>query len=203
MSIQDLQTDLVFKLIQSRRTCYQFLDGKKYPIDEDQLNLCLQAAIFAPNHKLTQPWRFWVLGENSKAKLADIYADNRAAKKAQSDSDCYQSFYDKAIEKFSAIPKVILVGQSQHQDPIVAKEDYAACSCAIQNFQLMAWQQQIGVQWSTGPIINDPRTYELFGIDQKEVQLIGALYLGNIDGTCQPNQNVKRKPIKDITAYLD
>lgn len=202
MKSSNIDTSALFELIKSRRTSYQFLDKNTHPIDNNKLDLCLDAAIWAPNHKLTQPWRFWIVGEQIKSQFAHIYADNRAAKNAQSDPDCYQSFYDKAIAKFMAIPQVILVGQALADDQTVCKEDYAACACAIQNFQLMAWQQQIGVQWSTGPIIRDQRTYQLLTLDPEKIELIGALYLGNIDEKTQPKSQPKRKPFSEFTQYL-
>ncbi len=198
-----LDSEQVLDLIKSRRTCYQFLDKQLYPLEAEKIHQCLQAAVYAPNHKLTQPWRFWILGEQFKKELASIYADNRAGKKAISDDDCYQCFYDKAIEKFSKIPQVILVGQQLSDNPVVVKEDYAACSCAIQNFQLMAWQLGIGVQWSTGPVISDSRTYQALDIDQSQIELIGVLYLGNIDENCQPNPTNNRKTVEEVTTYTD
>ena len=44
----------------------------------------------------------------------------------------------------------------------------------------MEWQQKIGMQWSTEPIIND-RTYQLLNFDTSNIEIIGALYIGNID----------------------
>lgn len=203
MESSQIKTEVLLDLIKSRRTCYQFLDKEIYPLDETKLNYCLQAAIWAPNHKLTQPWQFYVLGEKLKSQLAEVYADNRASKKSQADPQCYASFYQKALDKFMAIPKVILVGQVLAQDSTVRQEDYAACACAIQNFQLMAWQQNIGVQWSTGPIMNDSRTYQALSIEASQVQIIGALYLGNIEENCQSKSLPKRKSVEEVTFYLD
>ncbi|WP_029408676.1 nitroreductase [Thiomicrorhabdus sp. Milos-T2] len=203
MQSTPINTHSLLKLIKERRTCYQFLDSKIHPIDSIELQNCLQAAIWAPNHKLTQPWRFYIAGENLKNQLAEVYADNRAKKKTQSDPSCYQSFYEKALQKFRAIPQVILVGQVIVEDPIVRQEDYAACACAIQNFHLMAWQQNMGMQWSTGPIINDSRTYKLLNIEPENIQLIGALYLGKIEENCQPKIPPKRKPIEEVTIYFE
>lgn len=196
------ETESFLKLIQSRRTCYQFLAKENHPIEKQKLQNCLQAAIWAPNHKLTQPWIFWVVGDEIKPKLADIYADNRATKKSQIDPDCYDYFYDKALQKFLAIPQVVLVGQRLSENEVVKTEDYAACACAIQNFQLIAWQQNIGVQWSTGPIINDIRTYQTLDIELEKIQIIGALYMGNIDENCQPKIPPKRKLVDEVTIYL-
>lgn len=188
-------------LIQSRRTCYQFAEALRNPVTDNLLYECLEAARWAPNHKLTQPWRFWIVGDESKQVLADIYADNRAQKRAATDQSLYQGFYDKALEKFDSIPKVVLVGQQLNQNAVTQKEDYAACACAIQNFQLMAWQLGIGVQWSTGPIISDKRTYQYLGIDSDEIELIGVLYLGHIKDNCNhPSPN--RKTLDQVVTEL-
>jgi nitroreductase len=193
----------IHHLIRSRRTCFKFLDLETAPVEKHILESCIETATYAPNHKLTQPWRFWVIGEQSKNKLAHIYADNRASKNAQGDDHCYQILYNKAIQKFAQIPMVVMVGQIKNDSKLVHKEDYAACSCAIQNFQLAAWTHDIGVQWSTGPIINDPRTFELLKADQQKIELIGALYLGKIDQNCIPNLKVARKPVNEVSHWLD
>lgn len=203
MKSTNISTESLFDLFQSRRTCYQFLDKNDVPVDDTKINICLQSAIWAPNHKLTQPWRFWVIGEKTKPKFADIYSDNRAQKKSLVDASCYEKFYQSAFDKFMAIPKVILVGQQLNKCEITQKEDYAACACAIQNFQLMAWQQGLGVQWSTGPIISDKRTYQELSVDMAEIELIGALYIGNIDNQCVGKNTPKRKTLEEVTVYLD
>ncbi len=203
MDSKSVTDNQILELICSRRTCYKFLDKDIFPVQQPLLNQCLKAATHAPNHKLTQPWKFWVLGAQMKNALGHIYADSRARKKSISNPECYDVFYEKGKAKFANIPTVILVGQTKHEDEIVSKEDYAACACAIQNFQLMAWQLKIGVQWSTGPILKDSRTFETLGIAEDEIELIGALYIGNIDGGCEPNPNLKRKRVEEVTVYTD
>jgi len=193
--------------IQSRRTCYQFLEKTDNPVHLSSIKTCLEAAIYAPNHKLTQPWQFWLAGEDTQRQLAHIYADNRALKNTQTLLDkkeiVYGGFYQKAFDKFMAIPAVILVGQNLSDNEVIYKEDYAACSCAIQNFQLMAWSLKIGVQWSTGPIISDQRTYDLLAIKKSNIELVGALYLGHINDDCLSNKTLKRKSVNEVSYYLD
>ena len=203
MKPTNINTDSLLDLFQSRRTCYQFLDKNRFPVDDDKVDLCLKSAIWAPNHKLTQPWRFWVVGEQAKLQFADIYANKRAQKISLLEGCCYDKFYKEAFDKFMCIPKIVLVGQKRSPCETTQKEDYAACACAIQNFQLMAWQQQLGVQWSTGPIIFESKTYQILDIKFSDMELIGALYIGNIDESCIPKLSPKRKPLEDVTVYLD
>ncbi|BBP44662.1 putative NAD(P)H nitroreductase YfhC [Thiosulfatimonas sediminis] len=191
----------LLELIKSRRTCYLFNPKQQMPLTDQQIESCLEAAIWAPNHKLTQPWRFWVLGEQTQQDLAAVYALLRADKRAQAGSDNHQAIYASALTKFNEFPRIILVGQIIAQDEIVRKEDYAACACAIQNLQLMAWQEGIGVQWSTGPILQAQQTYQAIGQLPEQVELIGALYMGHLRGDCSA-QNAKRKPVSDVTEWL-
>jgi len=197
-----ITSDSLLQLIQARRTCYQFADITQYPVADVDLYLCLEAARWAPNHKLTQPWRFWIVGEESKQALAHIYAENRALKRADKSTDCFKEIYDKAILKFMSIPKIVLVGQILNNDPTILKEDYAACACAIQNFQLMAWSFKLGVQWSTGPILKDERTMNKLNIDSNAIELIGALYIGHHKPDCQ-KANSKREPLETFITLID
>lgn len=187
---------MFLKLAQQRRTVYQF---NERIVDDKSILQCIEAAIWAPNHKLTEPWRFFVLGKTTQKNLTQLYAKLRANSRAEIGSVEHQSIYQKACERFDAYPKVILVGQNKSADPLRSKEDYAACACAIQNFQLMAWELGIGVQWSTGPLISDPETYSLLSIDPNQTELIGILYLGYPE--CLPNQ--RRKPIEQVTKFYD
>jgi len=193
----------VFNLIKSRRTCYKFLNAEQFPVQSKDVIKAVEAATFAPNHKMTQPWRFFVLGPDMTQKLSEIYADNRAQKKSKGDPSLYACLYEKAIHKFCTIPTIVMVAQVRQEDPITEKEDYAACSCAIQNFKLMAWQLKMGVQWSSGPIINDIRTYDLLSIDPDLFTLIGALYIGNIDDSCVPKTDKKLLDLDEVCAFLE
>jgi len=188
----------ILNLIKTRRTVYQF---KKQSVENDLINTCLEAAIWAPNHKMMQPWQFYVVGSQTQVLLADIYARLRASKKFEEGSIDYESAYLKAKTKFLKIPKIVFVGQKlmEGESSIETQENYAACACAIQNFQLMAHQLTLGVQWSTGPIISDVRTFELFKINAQQIRLIGALYMGYYEGQIQST----RKPIEAVTTYLD
>ncbi|QCU89153.1 nitroreductase family protein [Thiomicrorhabdus sediminis] len=199
MTSSAIHSEQLLKFILSRRTCYQFIDKA---LDKEQLNQCIQAAISAPNHKLTQPWFFYIVGDQTAQSLSHIYADNRAKKKAGDDLDCYQIMYDKAIAKYNAIPQVVLITQNLADDEVTRQEDYAACSCAIQNMQLMAWSLNIGMQWSTGPIINDERTYQLLSIDSSKQQIIGAIYMGYTELDCQAKNPLKRKSVDQVSRYL-
>ncbi|SFR56628.1 nitroreductase [Thiomicrospira sp. ALE5] len=187
---------MLISCIKKRRSIFQF---QPQSVPTNVLKQCLEAAIWAPNHRLTEPWRFYVIGPKTHQKLASIYANLRAKKRANTGLSNYQVLYDHAVKKFMAIPQVIFVGQVLDSDPVISKEDYAACACAIQNFQLVAWELELGVQWSTGPILTAAETANLLGIDLAKTSLIAALYIGYPKAI--PTSS--RQNVKNLTCYYD
>lgn len=184
------------ELIKQRRSVFQFKD---IPVPDDLIRQFIEAATYAPNHKLTEPWRFLVLGRHTQAELSNIYAQKRALKNHAMGSEGYIQAFEKSIKKFMSIPQIVLLAQELNEDLIVRKEDYAACSCAIQNFQLAAWEQGIGVKWSTAPILQDIETFNLLGLDAKRYELIAALYMGFPQAIGQS----QRKSVEEVTQYFD
>lgn len=163
------------RLIRERRTIYDF---KPDPVPQPVLERALEAAVWAPNHGLTEPWRFHVAGERTRAALAQLYARLRADKRCEPGTDAWRQAHEKALKRFLAVPGMVLVGQQLDEDPLRREEDAAGVSCAIQNFQLAMWAQGVGVQWSTGPVIRAAETYELLGIEPQKEKLVALLYYG-------------------------
>lgn len=181
----------IYDVILTRRTIYQF---KEQPVKYELITHCLQAAVWAPNHGLTQPWRFWILGKQTQSKLAEIHAEKRASKRYQPLTAEFSQAYECAKQRILDIPLIILVGQMLADDPTTRKEDYAACACAIQNFQLAAWEQGLATQWSSAPMISSAQTYSLLTINPTEIELINALFCGYpaIQTEPQPRQSLER-----------
>jgi nitroreductase len=85
---------------------------------------------------------------------------------------------DEATRQFMANPTVVAVAVALEGDELRRREDYAATCCAIQNVQLAAWAEGVGVKWSTSGVIRDPLAYELLGLDPARCELIALLYVG-------------------------
>ncbi len=147
-----------------RRTIKDF---KPDPVAADVLDRALTAGLWAQNHKLTEPWRFTVLGPETHRRLATAFADAQPpAVRADAEG--------KILSK----PLVVAVSQRLGGDEAQQREDYAAISCAIQNIQLAAWAEGLGMQWSSGKIIRLASVYELLGIDRQAEEIVGLLFFG-------------------------
>lgn len=187
----------VSEAIQSRRTIFHF---KPEQVARDVLEEVLAAGIWAPNHRLTEPWRFTVIGEQTKLKLAERYRQIQIEKVANStdvDESALSKVGEKGFEKFMSKPTVVVVSCLQEGGDQQQREDYAATCCALYCIQLAGWERGIGMQWSTGPITLERQTYELLGIDADREYIVGFCYVGYPADVPTP----KRKPLHDVLHW--
>ena len=115
----------VLDAIRGRRSAVRYGDG---PVPRAVLEQIVEAARWAPNHHLTEPWRFVVLTGQARAALGDAIAteilQNPANPKAEAEATGVRT-------KVMRSPVIIAVGQVRvSSDPEKDLEDYAACACA-------------------------------------------------------------------------
>jgi nitroreductase len=165
----------VNQAIRTRRTIAKFRDE---PVPGLILEAILSAGIWAPNHHLTEPWRFIILGPETQGQLAGRFAELKASKVPAEDVARRERILVEHERKFVSIPTIVAVAASCEGDEERRREDYAATACAIQNIQLAAWAEGIGVKWSTAGLIHDPLAYRLLGVDPTQFEIIGLLFIG-------------------------
>ena len=159
----------------SRRTIKDF---KPDPVPGEVLDRALTAGLWAQNHRLTEPWRFTILGPQTQGRLAEEFAGAQAALSGSAGDDAGRGkIRADAMNKVLSKPCVVVVSQTLGA-PGQRQEDYGAISCAIQNIQLAAWAEGLGMQWSSGKIIRWPRTYEISGVAAEREEIVGLLFFG-------------------------
>lgn len=155
-------------LLTSRRTVHEFLPER---VPHDIVAAALDAARWAPNHHRTEPWRFHLLGERSRAEV--IALNEELVRAAQG---------DKAAEiktrRWRAVPGWLLLTCVRSEDPLREREDYAACCCAAQNFMLALWGSGVGAKWTTGGVTRDPRLFARLGLDPAREFVVGLFWYG-------------------------
>lgn len=150
------------------------------PVPGDMLKTLIAAGAWAAIEHPTEPWRFTIVGEATKHILAQRYADIRMQMQTSPRTNAARLAvtHARAFETFVSKPTVVIASCCQQGDAQRRREDYAATICAIQNIQLVAWSEGIAIQLSISPIIFDPQTYALLGIDPTYEEIIGLLYIG-------------------------
>ena len=75
-------------------------------------------------------------------------------------------------------PGWLIVTCQRSDDELREREDYAACSAAVQNFMLYLWKAGVGSKWTTGAITREARFNDILGIDADEEFVVGMIWFG-------------------------
>ena len=178
----------VAALLRGRRTINLF---EPEPVGDDVLLEAIEVARWAPNHRLTEPWTFYLISPETKEKLARIAADIDAAAKGERVG---QARY----ERMMAVPAGFVLTSQIADDELTELENYAACCCAAQNLQLYLWSRGVGTKWTTGAVTRAPAFYELLGIDTDRERVVGYFWYGT--PRIVPEQ--KRRAVEDCVVRV-
>lgn len=173
------------EVVRSRRTINDFLPERP---PDDTVQAAIELARWAPNHKLTQPWRFHLLGEQTAAAVVELNARLVAASKGAEAAESKR-------RKWSAVPGWLVVTCLRSSEPLRQREDYAACCCAVQNLLLALWAQGIGSKWTTGDVTRDPAFLRLLGVDPQAQDVVGLISYGYPSGVAQSRRSALQEII--------
>src|SRR5215207_4033460 len=147
------------ELIRSRRTHKAYAPA---PVDRGTLEELLELARWAPNHNLTNPWRFRVLGPRALAALKAAAGPEAAAK------------LDRA-------PTLVAASVVRSDDPVTDEEDFAAGAAATFILLLGAHARGLGGYWRTPGVLRTPEGRAACGIPDAE-RVLGLVHLGEARG---------------------
>ncbi|HEX2102299.1 MAG TPA: nitroreductase family protein [Solirubrobacteraceae bacterium] len=151
------------------------------PVDRATLEELFELARWAPNHNLTNPWRFRVVGPRALARLKDAAGPEAASK------------LDRA-------PTLVAVSVVQTgEDPVRDEEDLIAASLASYIVLLAAHGRGLAGYWRTPGVLRTDAGRTALGVGAGE-RLLGLLHLGPPRQEREPPQ---RAPTGDVVTYLD
>jgi nitroreductase len=167
----------VEEAIRSRRTHKAFAPE---PVPRELLDGLLELARWAPNHHLTNPWRFRVLGPAALERLKQAAGPQGASK------------LDRA-------PTLVAATVVRSGDPVQDEEDLCATACATYAVLLGAHARGLAGYWRTPGVLRTPEGRQALGIPAGE-QFVALVHLGWPRQEKEPPQ---RAPQSDVIAYLD
>lgn len=186
----------ILEAIRTRRSVPQY---KPDPIPREVIEELLDAAVWAPNHRLTEPWQFYVLGNEHKRRFAEIRRDARRAALPNPDAPEAQPALRKFYEDTVNAPVIILVTAAGHSDEELKEENYWATFAAAYAFMLGAWSKGIGSYFRTGKgIVDSPLLRRLLDLPDDR-RIIGVMYAGYPAAIPQK----RRTPASEKTVWLD
>ena len=179
--------------IKSRRSVKRFAERA---VSRREIESLLDAATLAPNHKLTQPWRFYVLGPEARYAYG-LALGARKAKKVE-DPAAGAKLRETVGAEHRALPGMIAVAVMNSDNPETREEDYAAAMMAVQNILLTAVVHGLGTHIKTGSVMSDPAARAAVGVpdDQRIVAI------ANVGAPAEEVPAKKREPAAAFTTWL-
>ena len=162
--------------IRRRRTSKQF--GAE-PLDEGTLRELLELALHAPNHHLTQPWRFRVLGAETRRRLDDVCGEKEAM-------------------KLRRAPTLVLATAALSGDSHTDEEDLASVASGVYAVLLGATGRGLASYWRTPGAFEADAAREILGLEPSE-KIVALIHLG--PKVSEPPRK-DRLPLDDLLTVL-
>jgi nitroreductase len=181
----------VMEAIRTRRSISRM---RPDPVPRATVERLLQAAVLAPNHYQTAPWRFIVLTGEARDRLGA--AQEAALRRMLPDPDAPTALPDLAKErrKPRRSPVVIVAAAEPDSGPKIQRiEEIAATAAAVQNLLLAAQAEGLAAIWRTGATAYSPEVREALGLGE-HAQVLGIIYLGYPDVAQMPGPRPPRTP---------
>ncbi|HEV3227861.1 MAG TPA: nitroreductase [Solirubrobacteraceae bacterium] len=150
------------------------------PVPRATLEHLFELARWAPNHNLTNPWRFRVIGPRALAALKLAAGPEGAA-------------------KLERAPTLIALSVKQGGDPVADEEDLCAAACAGYIVLLAAHARGLAGYWRTPAVLRTDAGRQALGIPDDE-RVLGLLHLGR---PRQERPSPERAPVGEVVSYLD
>jgi nitroreductase len=189
-----IQSMTVSEAIAGRRSIKKFLDR---PVTREEFESLLDAAVLAPNHHLTQPWRFYVLGAEARRRYGLALGDRKARK--VEDADAAKAVREKTVAEYHALPGLIAVAMTESENPETRQEDYAAVMQAVAYMMLAAVERGLGTHLRTGAVMDDPAARAAVNVRDGE-RIVAMVSVGV---PAEVPATKPRQPATSFTTWTD
>ena len=163
--------------IRTRRTIKAYAPR---PVARRVLDELFELARWAPNHHLTQPWRFRVVGPRALERLKAAAGPEAAAK------------LDRA-------PTLVVASARLSGDPVQDEEDLHATACATYAVLLGAHARGLAGYWRTPAVLRTPEGRAAVELGDEE-RFVALVHLGEAR---QGKEPPARGPVGDFVRYLE
>jgi nitroreductase len=169
------------------------------PVPRELVEKILESAVHAPNHKLTEPWRFHVFIGKGRGEFARARAElaRLQARAEREEEEFAAGRISRERKKAFRAPVVIAVISKGGRDEVETLENYAACAAAVQNMQLTAHSLGLATIWRTGTFAYHPYMRDFFELEAND-KIAAYLYLGYPDMSERPR---RREPASSKTVW--
>jgi nitroreductase len=162
--------------IRTRRTHKAF---RPEPVEPALIAELVELARWAPNHHLTNPWRFRVVGPHALERLKAVDP--------------------KSAAKLDRAPTLIVCSAVRSEDPQQDEEDLLATACAAYAVLLAAHDRGLAGYWRTPGVLRTREGLGAVGVGEDE-RFVALIHLGHpIESKPAP----QRAPTEQLLTFLD
>jgi nitroreductase len=163
--------------IRTRRTHKAY---RPEQVPRDTLDELLELARWAPNHHLTNPWRFRVVGPQARERLKHAAGTEAATK------------LDRA-------PTLVVCSCKLTGDPVQDEEDLHAAGIAAYIVLLAAHARGLAGYWRTPEVLRTDEGRAAVGLPDDE-RFVSLIHLGD---PVQEQRPPEREPAENVVTFLD
>lgn len=187
----------VYDAIFRRRNVKEFTGE---PISDETLERLFSTAVWAPNHRMTEPTRFFAIRKDSamRHKIAQVAWQTTYDGVVNPNPAQKQRSADASKERVLNAPAMVYVYSLTGDNEEVTRENYATSCCAVQNMALAAVAEGLYMDWSTGGLTKLPDLAQTLGADE-EWTMVGVVFIGK--ATEVPN--TQRMPHSEVVSWLE
>jgi len=160
------------QVIETRRSIRSYTE-QSVPIE--LVEALLDTAIYAPNHKLREPWRFVLAIEDRQTRYVDALMELLTARGQFETKTSEQR--QQAEQKLREVPVYLTVLCQVQGTPDQQLEDTLATAAMIQNLQLVATERGLGCCWKSGKHWFTPEYASLVDASENE-RVLGVIQIG-------------------------
>ncbi len=164
--------DVLKEIISNRRSIFPGQYNQK-EISFVSIQQILESARWAPNHKVTEPWRFKVITGLGLERLSSYLGDKYIEKAGEGYSEMKLKKMKQKALKSGAVIAICM--QRDLTESIPEWEEIAAVGCAVQNMWLTAHTLNIGAYWSSPKVFTENNTFLSLKPGEK---VLGLFYMG-------------------------
>jgi nitroreductase len=169
------------------------------PVPPELIGRLLECAVRAPNHKLTEPWRFVVLTGAARDKFAAIRAQHRLKRFEDPSSSEALAAAEKVRREAQATPAYVIVSSVVNPDELTRQEDYAATMMAVGNLIVAAQSLGLGTFLRTGGVMEDQGLLDLAQIPENQ-RIVAIVSVGYPSDQAPPR---RRTPWSELTRWVN
>jgi nitroreductase len=165
----------IMEIIKQRRSIGQMTQEQP---TRAQIERLLEAATYAPNHHVTEPWHFFVLTGAAREQLGEIMETSMRQRLQGSETPPTQEQLWKERMKPMRAPVIIAVTLKDVRhlagEPT---ENIEAAAAAVQNMLLAATEMGLATIWRTGSVARDPLVKQWLGLSPED-PIVALVYVG-------------------------